>query len=123
MFLGDGDGGADVVQCAVGNSGDFVGSKAFNGVQDENFAGSAAGPAKRNLHKTQHFIGRGDLLGRGDAAIGDHGFAEDRFVGLVKLEFGFVAGLDVALAGRIFQVHVAVVFIRARGHLVDRAHG
>ena len=69
--------------------------------------------AQRGRDQAQQFIGSHDLLGRGDAGVGNYGRAGDGFVGLMKLQFRFVAALHVAAAGGIFQGHrVAVAFVR-----------
>jgi hypothetical protein len=73
--------------------------------------------------EAHHFVGADDLFRRGHAIVGDDGFFGDGFVGLVELQFGLVAGLDVGLAGGFFQAHGAAVASLGAGELIERIDG
>ena len=107
----------------AGDGGDFVDAEAFDGVQDESLAMVADYIAQSGGDEAHHFVGADDLFGRGYAVVGDDGFFGDGFVGLVELQFGLVAGPDVRLAGRIFQVHGAAVGSIGAGEFIERIHG
>ena len=47
------------------------------------------------MHEGQHFMRYRGLLGRGQAAIRDHAFACERFIGLMKLQLGLIARANV----------------------------
>src|SRR6266576_5241527 len=72
-----------LVELAIGDSSDFVVGEAFHCIQNECFAGGAIGTAQGGFDKTQHFVGRSNLLWGRDAAIGDDSFAHNDLVRLV----------------------------------------
>jgi hypothetical protein len=112
----------NLLRLGASDGADFIDSETLDGVQNESFAMSSLDTAQGGRDQTDHFIRPYDLLGSGDAPVGDDGFSRDGFVRLMELQFSLIASFDIAFARGIFEVHGAAVGVIGAGKLVEGFH-
>ena len=108
----------------VGDDGDFIVGEALDGLQDESLAGRMRSVPRRAISTRRSISSEEAICSRRlDPAIGDDGRAQNRFVGLMELQFGFVAGAHIALARpSLPDARCPLLLIGAGAHLVDGTH-
>src|SRR5205823_2823575 len=79
----------------------------LDGVEDERLALVASSFAQRIRNQRDQFTPCREFLGVIGRGVGNNVLLEHPVVRLVKLQYGFVSGLDVLLATRALQRNVA----------------
>ena len=89
------DGRKHLLQSVVGDGSNFFLCESFDRVQNEYFAIGTLRVTQRNLHQLDQLSTRRQQLRTFRVTIGDGVFFPQPVVGLMKLQPGLVAGLDI----------------------------
>jgi hypothetical protein len=110
---------ANIVSITIRDRGNLIFSKPFHCLKDKSFSGGAIRAVQRPFNETQYFVGGCDLFRGGHTLIRNYRLPQNRLIGLVKLQLGFITTTHVALAGGILKMDASVVLVGAGGHLFD----
>ena len=90
---------SNLLGLTVGDGGDLVKRESLDSTENESFSIFALSAFEGPFNYRDHLVGGGDVLRRGQTAIGDNVFLSQSLVRLMILQMRFVAAALVAPSG------------------------